>query len=408
MPGAIVKKGNQIDSFVAPLAGALTGMVEGEKYNESVRQFDETLGLEKTKVANQASQWTEQMEFSYQQLAAQKEDNRLNRDQLDRFEIIRDKRDREMQVNEINSAQDRQVQGQQFQTAFTRDIEQPFQADQNERERAVQRRGQDKTYSASVYATRKNFEANMTGLADERAKLQSQMGTPIKVFKNILGGMDYATLDPASQNAAIDRMVEEHLGVSRVRGGEGVVQASPEEIAKTKAMYADLAQNNGQRTQDYYNHLTNLAQTEAMVRNGAQVGMQGTYMGGDIHFLPPEASAAQGTWNAQTYGSPEIDVKWLPEHQKPVHSEIMMLLAEAADEAQFFPSSEMREKYLVNEQYAPELSRLLAKGEFSRSYATVYNKMLENAVVGYQMDESSTSGMDELVIPDNQEVAGPR
>lgn len=254
---AVVRRPDNLSGALTGLTGAFQGMVEGEAVVEEKRQFNTEQAFKERQLQQQQTQWDSDMEFRYKSLQQMKEEGLLGREHESKLAQLDDIRQRAMQQIGIEALE-----------RMTRDIEQPWNELQNARDREVQKRGQDKTYSASVYSTRKGFEANMTQLADQRNKIQSDAGNAIRIGNEVLGNVDYNSLAPEQKEAAEQRFVEMFGTPERVHGSEGVPQMSDQEYAAAKARARDTLANLTARKDTYYKDLTSIAAAEAAARSG--------------------------------------------------------------------------------------------------------------------------------------------
>lgn len=379
MASAVIKKPEHFAGAIDALAGTFRGLNEGARIVEDTRRFDEDMGLKRDTFEEQKHQWDEDMEFRYQNLADLNNNQRLDRDQRDRFSQMEDLRAREMQKA-----------GFDFQEYYAKKVEQPFQADQNAQDRAVQRRGQDKVYSASVYATRKSFEANQTDLEERKRQFHATRGNTVDMASEVLGGNDYNTLTPELQAQALRKAVELDLGQGRLNGQDGVIQATQDEIAQSQVkMQAILQDLPGQREQVVKERLR-YAQEEAALKNG--LSLQTTGKGTMDLALKTQADTPD--WAIRELGVPDRDPQYMVQSDIPKHYEIVGMMSEVTNR---LAAEGWREesRTLLLDLYRPQI-RSLTMGMYDANpkVQEYYDSMLQNVVY------PETNGFESMDIPE--------
>jgi len=327
------------------VAGTIGGFIEGEKFNEGKRQFNETLGLEKDKFKENQVQWDEDMEYRFTNLRQMAEDNRLNRAQADKFNSMADIRAREMQRA-----------GFDFQEYFTKKIEQPFAAEQNEADRKVTRRGQSLQYAEGMDSNLKQYRASMTALEEQKRQHQSDSGTAITIGTEILGDLAYMSMPPEQQAAALQRATEKYIGLGRVRGSEGVTQTTAEEYSAAEDHMRDVLLNLPARKATYVDEQMKMASIQSGLRNGIQVSTTGS---GQMSFLP-----ATPSWNAAGFGVPDRDPNAMTPNDNQLHGEMLAKLAE------------IRVKHKTEgwDQYGADLQMNMARPELTGIIGQMHDK----------------------------------
>lgn len=302
---AVIHEPESWTGAVSGLAGAFSGAAEGEQRNEQKRQFNETNQLDKNKLSEQQLEWDADMEFRYKNLKQMADENKLTRDQSERFKQL-----------DIMRAREEQKSGQDFQVMYAQQVQQPFETVQNALNRKTTERGQTLDYNASTYATTRGFQANMTTLADRRNELRNRLGTGVQVASDVLGPNRWEAMTPEQQAAAVQQGVELDLGVSRVHGGEGIIKATPEEQAASAARVRDAMENFDARKAEYHGELSGISAAESAVRNGQQVDAVGT---APLKFT----STPDTTWSAAFPTSPPRDRSSMSPNDASLNDEIV-------------------------------------------------------------------------------------
>lgn len=343
------------------LSQAAEGRAEGEVFKEGKRQFNEDLSLRRDTFEESKIQWDEDMEHKYSVLAQAKSEGKLNRDQQERFARMDDARAREMQKSQLD-----------FNIYFAKKVEQPFMAEQAEMDRTVQRRGQDLTYRADTYRTKKTWDAEMSRLAENRNQSQRTSGTAITIGTEILGNQDFHTLDDAQKAAVIQRATEQYIGIDRMRGSPGVEQATAQEIAAATDHVTDVLANLPARKAEFIDTQLQLAKAQSAVRNASSAF---TEFRAPFKTLPPTKE-----WAEMGYGVAERDPKSMDEDSFRLHNKIIGLVEEARSEMVSGAWNEVGAE-VVETEYYPQImqhiSQMQVQDEQVRTY---YQKMLANVI----------------------------
>lgn len=392
MPTAIIKQPDRLSGAINGLAGAFHGMNEGEAELEKQRQYNETLALDTRKVKDQEVQWDQDMEYRYKSLRQLADQNQLDRDQQEQFHQMEDSRAREMQKA-----------GFDFEKEFTTDVVQPFQAGQQALDRQVTRKGQDLVHSADMARTRQQHIDNTTQLDERSRELQSERGYPIRIAADVLGDRDFLSLTPEEQQAAIAKFSETDLGRGRISGSKDIVQATPEEIAKSHAKAVDVLSNLPQMRQDYYKEIASLEAQKSAANSGLALKETGS---GPLKFTQNVTAGADGTMAITPVMIPYAGVQQRdPQHMtvgdREIDNQIWALVASAKIDTYGVASDSIKE--VIIPEYEHELDTLVGKmDDSSQKVRDYYKSGLANMLLGDPgtSDELTIDNSDQTVVGD--------
>lgn len=343
------------------LSQAAEGRAEGEVFKEGKRQFNEDLALKRDTFEESKIQWDEDMEHKYSVLKQAKDEGKLNRDQQERFARMDDARAREMQKSQLD-----------FNIYFAKKVEQPFMAEQAEMDRTVTKRGQDLTYRADTYRTKKTWDAEMSRLAENRNQSQRTAGTAITIGTEILGNQDFHNLLPEQQAAVVQRATEQYIGIDRMRGSPGVEQATAEEIAAATDHVTDVLANLPARKAEFMDTQLQLAKAQSAVRNAAGASIE--------HRAPFKTLAPTKEWASLGLGVAERDPKSMAPDDYTLHNEIFALVGEARAEMASGAWDD-RGAEVVESEYYPEIMKRISQMQVQDDQVRDYYKaMLSNVI----------------------------
>jgi hypothetical protein len=252
MATAIIKKNDPVATALAGVTGAATGFSEGEKEKEKSRQFN-------VQAEQQARQWNAEMEYKYAALLQMASENKLNRDQQDRFAQLTDIRERQLQTQRLDT-QTMLQDDQQEAARFLQDDEQGFRTVENERDRAVTRRGQDLTYDIG----KKNWQLGGSQLDLQRNELQSREGYKVNLGVDLLKGQDFNMMSPEAQQQILLEWTNAVIGAARVNADPSVNPATEDEFAQAYVAGREYLSNFGQAQKAYQDKLISLYSAKAM------------------------------------------------------------------------------------------------------------------------------------------------
>lgn len=351
------------------LSATAEGLAEGEAFKEGKRQFNEEMSLKRDSFAETQIQWDEDMEHKYTVLRQAKEEGKLNRDQQERFARMDDNRAREMQKAELD-----------FNVFFAKKVQQPFQADQNEKDRFVTKRGQSLQYSEGMDRNRKTFQAEMTRIEETRRQSQSTAGTAITIGTEVLGDTDFHALTTEQQAAVVDRGSELLLGVGRMRGAEGVVQSTPAEVAAAKDQMLDVLANLPARKSEFLETQRQLATQSRMASNAMSMEATGSIPFGTVADTPE--------WKQLGLGVKDRDPRSIPPDDMDKHHEILAIMGEIRGEASSGGWND-RGLEVVEAEYWPQVQAKIQEMRIKdKSVQDYYQAMFANVLYPRGADAS--------------------
>ena len=313
MPAVVSKSPDTFAPGIGALGALAAGKTAGMQYNEGVRQFNEQM---KDKVRNtdiDQQKANDNREIAFRELQLRKQEGRLNREQEARLAVIEDKRARDLTAQQLAT---------EASIASANNATEKYKAD-------------------------KQASVQLTQLADQRNQLQSTSRS-LDIMEGVLAGVDPANMTQEQRDAAVERAIESDLGIDRVRGGNGVIQAKPEEVEARRQYYQQMLQNFPEMKAKLRDEQLYLMQEEARYRAtgegtgnsyDATVNMPLTYIGakGDqpgqpenLHGMTREEVnahfAATGTY--------PIDTSKLSAQDRETYSDFQIMLEDVAEAGQ--------------------------------------------------------------------------
>lgn len=266
MPQAIVKTPDPYADSFLPFSSYLQGKVEAAPLIEQKRAARANEQLQAASLQEQRRQWNGDNEFNYLQLQEANLQGKLNREQQERLAIMATKRS-EMQQLSDQEFQAKMEGARESHDYFMDTQKKKFEADQNAKQRAVERYQIGAQYDLGL----KNVQSRNAEMDLNRQQLNTQ-GRLLDVVETSLAGADPSKLTPEQRQSVEAQVVTAILGESRVTGDPNVVaMATDQEKQLALNQARTLINNYTNHRAKYDNDRIRLATKEAEAAKAGEI-----------------------------------------------------------------------------------------------------------------------------------------
>lgn len=234
MPKAVIQQPGSAGNLLSGVAGAFAGAIEGEKHNEQVRQFDETMEQDQ-------QQFDADLAFRIDQLRTMEREGKLTREQQERLAQLEQRGLNTRQDKDISSTERRQVWGFEHESGEN-SKQRTFLSGENTKDRKLQDDMNVRNVRAENYRTKvmddtdkRSYALRSAEIFDQRKKLD-QVGQLISQY----GEPGSATWN---EPKAFEQYLVNTMPPGALTGANAVPPIGSQEYAQKYAEFQSLTRN---------------------------------------------------------------------------------------------------------------------------------------------------------------------